>query len=103
MGFITFFPKNSSSFYGSTGKVVFANIGLDEIYKDNGLGAITKKNADNGRFKAPNLNNIALTAPYMHDGRFATLKDVVNHYDVTFGLALSEQQKVDLVEYLKLL
>jgi hypothetical protein len=38
---------------------------------------------------------------FYHDGRFATLLDVVNHYDATFGLALTEQEKADLVEYLK--
>jgi cytochrome c peroxidase len=48
------------------------NIGLDLVYKDNGLG--------NGNFRIPSLRNIALTAPYMHDGRFKTLEDVINHY-----------------------
>ena len=38
---------------------------------------------------------------FYHDGRFATLRDVVNHYDTTFGLHLSEQEKQDLIEYLK--
>jgi hypothetical protein len=42
-----------------------------------------------------------LQGGFYHDGRFATLRDVVNHYDVQFGLHLSEQQKTDLVEYLK--
>jgi cytochrome c peroxidase len=49
-----------------------ANIGLDLVYKDNGRG--------NGRFKIPSLRNIALTAPYMHDGRFKTLEEVIDHY-----------------------
>ena len=48
------------------------NIGLDIVYKDNGLG--------NGKFKIPSLRNIELTGPYMHDGRFKTLEEVVNHY-----------------------
>jgi len=48
------------------------NIGLDIVYKDNGLG--------NGNFKIPSLRNIALTDPYMHDGRFKTLEEVVEHY-----------------------
>ena len=38
---------------------------------------------------------------FYHDGRFATLRDVVDHYDTQFGLHLSEQEKTDLVEYLK--
>lgn len=56
----------------------FANIGLDESYTDNGLGERTRD--ANGRFKVPSLRNVALTAPYMHDGRFETLEEVVEHY-----------------------
>jgi len=56
------------------------NIGLDEVYSDEGLGAITKREGDKGRFKVPTLNNISVTAPYMHDGRFANLGDVIDHY-----------------------
>jgi cytochrome c peroxidase len=58
----------------------FANIGLEQSYEDNGLGAITKRSADNGKFKIPSLRNVTLTAPYMHDGRFNTLDDVMEHY-----------------------
>jgi len=58
----------------------FVNIGLNVNYADNGLGEITHLEGDNGRFKIPNLRNVALTAPYMHDGRFATLDQVLNHY-----------------------
>jgi cytochrome c peroxidase len=36
---------------------------------------------DNGRFRVPSLRNITLTAPYMHDGRFATLEEVIEHYN----------------------
>lgn len=56
------------------------NNGLDLNYTDNGKGEITGLPSDNGLFKVPSLRNIALTAPYMHDGRFETLMDVVNHY-----------------------
>jgi cytochrome c peroxidase len=48
------------------------NIGLDLLVKDAGR--------ENGTFKIPSLRNIALTAPYMHDGRFKSLDDVLNHY-----------------------
>ncbi len=58
-----------------------ANNGLDVQYADQGRGAITNKISDNGVFKVPMLRNVALTAPYMHDGRFATLEDVVEHYN----------------------
>lgn len=50
-----------------------ANNGLDLVYADQGLGE--------GRFRIPSLRNIALTAPYMHDGRFRTLGEVIDHYD----------------------
>ena len=42
---------------------------------------MTGRPTDNGKFRVPSLRNIALTAPYMHDGRFATLADVVDHYN----------------------
>ncbi|MGB0176875.1 MAG: cytochrome-c peroxidase, partial [Owenweeksia sp.] len=56
------------------------NIGLDAVYNDKGFGAVSGNTADNGKFKIPNLRNIALTAPYMHDGRFKTLEEVLDHY-----------------------
>jgi cytochrome c peroxidase len=58
----------------------FMDIGLDRTYKDLGVGAVSGSSADNGKFKVPNLRNVTLTAPYMHDGRFATLEDVLEHY-----------------------
>lgn len=67
-----------------TGNQYFNN-GLDEAatlddFKDKGRGGISKKPSDNGKFRAPTLRNIALTAPYMHDGRFQTLEEVIDHY-----------------------
>ncbi len=59
----------------------FSNNGLDAAPADLGLGAATGRPTDNGKFRVPSLRNIALTAPYMHDGRFATLADVVDHYN----------------------
>ena len=56
------------------------NNGLSLNYSDKGKGEITGNPADNALFKVPSLRNIAKTAPYMHDGRFETLMDVVNHY-----------------------
>ena len=66
--------------------LLYFNNGLEEAMdlsklKDIGRGAISKKYYDNGKFKAPTLRNIALTAPYMHDGRFKTLEEVIEHYD----------------------
>ncbi|HET6226332.1 MAG TPA: cytochrome c peroxidase [Bacteroidia bacterium] len=68
---------------GTTAK--FSNNGLDSIvnateYSDAGLGKTTNKLSDNGKFKIPSLRNIALTAPYMHDGRFKTLEEVLDFY-----------------------
>lgn len=61
----------------------FHNIGLDSVYagSDQGRYRVTADPADLGAFKAPTLRNIALTAPYMHDGRFQTLEEVVEHYN----------------------
>ncbi|MGB1204114.1 MAG: cytochrome c peroxidase [Chitinophagales bacterium] len=56
------------------------NTGLDIQYADDGLGEATGLNTDNGKFKTVNLKNIALTGPYMHDGRFETLEEVVDFY-----------------------
>jgi len=58
----------------------FANIGLDEVYDDEGLRAVTQSVGDIGRFKIPSLRNVTLTGPYMHDGRFNTLEEVLDHY-----------------------
>ncbi len=55
-----------------------ANIGLSST--DNGIEEVSKRAADKGMFKIPDLHNVALTAPYMHDGRFNTLDDVLEHY-----------------------
>jgi cytochrome c peroxidase len=49
-------------------------------FRDKGIGNTTGKPFDNGNFRVPTLRNIALTAPYMHDGRFKTLDEVINHY-----------------------
>jgi len=59
---------------------LFHNNGLDSIPKDAGIETLTHLPGDRGRFKVPTLRNIALTSPYMHDGRFKTLSEVVDHY-----------------------
>lgn len=58
----------------------FSNNGLDATFSDLGRGGVTGNQNDYGKFKVPTLRNIALTAPYMHDGRFATLDEVIEHY-----------------------
>ena len=57
-----------------------ANNALDINYSDNGIGEKTGLAKDMGTFKMPSLRNVALTAPYMHDGRFQTLEQVLDHY-----------------------
>jgi cytochrome c peroxidase len=58
----------------------FSNNGLDAAFTDLGRGEITGNSNDNGKFKVPTLRNIALTPPYMHDGRFKNLDEVIEHY-----------------------
>lgn len=58
----------------------FANNGLDVIYSDKGRGELFNAEEYWGQFKVPPLRNIEVTAPYMHDGRFETLEDVVDFY-----------------------
>ena len=98
---------------------LFHNNGLDlEPFLDIGRAKVTSNALDNGKFKTPTLRNIEMTAPYMHDGRFATLEEVVEHYDsggkysttvdplmkkLGIGLQLTNQEKIDLVAYLKTL
>ena len=78
------FVQHCSSCHGANMSISpekVANNGLDEVYQDEGVGGVTNQNTDIGKFKVPFLRNIALTAPYMHDGRFASLEEVVEHYN----------------------
>lgn len=68
---------DTSSFVGDRAR----NNGLDVLSEDLGVAGVSGNNNDRGEFKVGSLRNIALTAPYMHDGRFATLEEVVEHYD----------------------
>jgi cytochrome c peroxidase len=58
-----------------------ANNGIDDVVTDPGIIPAMRRDLTLGMFKAPSLRNIARTAPYMHDGRFATLREVIDHYD----------------------
>lgn len=74
----------------------FSNNGLDAAFADIGYGKVSGNANDNGKFKVPTLRNIALSAPYMHDGRFQTLDEVIEHYST--GVVLSPS--IDpLIEY----
>lgn len=58
----------------------FGNNGLDSEFKDLGLYQTTHRAGDEGKFAVPSLRNVAVTSPYMHDGRFQTLDEVIEHY-----------------------
>ncbi len=102
----------------------FSNNGLQKAnapsdYPDKGKMEITGKPEHLGQFKIPSLRNVAITAPYMHDGRFATLEEVLDFYsegvnlstniDSKMGLAhkggvqLTESEKSSIVAFLKTL
>lgn len=99
----------------------FRNNGLDRAFpRDSGRAHITARAADRGRFKVPSLRNVARTAPYMHDGRFQTLAEVLAHYahgvqpsptldpllrqpDGRLGIPLSGAQQSDLLAFLNTL
>jgi cytochrome c peroxidase len=94
----------------------FHNNGLDSEITDLGLGRVTGDPSDDGKFKSPSLRNLIFTAPYMHDGRFSTLEDVINHYSEGLqnsttidplmkkvaqgGVQLSFQEKANLKAFL---
>ncbi|WP_366125135.1 cytochrome c peroxidase [uncultured Winogradskyella sp.] len=94
----------------------FHNNGLDSNFSDLGLGAVTGDPNDNGKFRSPSLRNLAYTAPYMHDGRFTTLDEVIDHYSEGLqnsptidplmkqlaqgGVQLTLQEKADLKAFL---
>jgi len=80
---------------------------LDTVLMDYGRMAITQNPADSLKFKVPSLRNIEFSYPYMHDGRFPKLRDVINHYTQTKALnrqiALTPNEKVDLIAFLRTL
>jgi cytochrome c peroxidase len=77
---------------------------IDTFLRDYGRMNITKNPVDSLRFKVPALRNIEFSYPYMHDGRFRKLRDVVNYYAQTTALErrieLSSNEKTDLVAFL---
>jgi len=92
----------------------FANNGLYESYADPGRFRLTQLPGDLAVFKVPSLRNVAVTAPYMHDGSLATLEDVVAHYNrggrshpnkspLIRPLDLTAEEEAQLVAFLKAL
>lgn len=89
----------------------FHSTGLEQSYQDSGRFLITGHNGQVGSFKTPSLRNVALTAPYEHDGRFTTLEQVMDHYNMggfhnrdqdslIKPLNLSTQQIEDIIAFL---
>ncbi|MEY2792591.1 MAG: hypothetical protein RJA76_583 [Bacteroidota bacterium] len=90
-------------------------LSVDSKLNDQGRFRITKRETDLYKFKVPNLRNVEASAPYMHDGRFATLEEVLNHYangiqnsetvdpQLKNGIALTEDQKRKIIIFLKTL
>ncbi len=117
-GMAIFFGEkgNCSSCHGGFNFTSYklTNNGLYENYEDVGRMRATKDSADFAIFKTPSLRNIEITSPYMHDGSFVSLEEVVNHYNIggknhvnkdslIKPLHLSNSEKKDLVLFLKTL
>jgi cytochrome c peroxidase len=95
----------------------YQNNGLDNVFDSTNIGraGVTGRSSDTGKFKVPSLRNVEVSGPYMHDGRFATLEEVIEHYNSGIkrsptlslsiknpdGLFLTEQEKSDLLAFLK--
>jgi len=125
-GFVLYNTEKGDCFHchslGLFNDNAYHNNGNDSVFigVNQGHYEVTGNTSDMGKFKTPSLRNVELTAPYMHDGRFATLEEVVEHYNSgvkhsstldpifskpnhLFGLQLSDQEKTDLVVFLKTL
>ena len=79
----------------------FESNGITILSNDLGRFEITGSESDKGKFRIPSLRNITHTLPYMHDGRFRSLKEVLRHYGQQ--LALNDSQQKDLIAFLKTL
>jgi len=104
----------------NNGGIDYRNIGLfnGRELNDSGRAALTRKTKDLGRFKIPNLRNVAITAPYMHNGIFRTLREVIEYYNdpdkivphpinrdslLSTPLHLTETEKQELEDFLRTL
>jgi cytochrome c peroxidase len=90
----------------------YFNIGLEEKYADPGRGRLTDKPEDHGKFRVPSLRNVAVTAPYMHDGSLKSLSEVIDHFasggkahsnksPLISGFKIDEQGKKELIAFLE--
>lgn len=119
-GYDLFFSEKADCFHCHSTALIsdlsFHNNGLDAVHTDIGLEEVTGKPSDRGLFKTPSLRNVGVTAPYMHDGRFSTLDEVIDFYSsglqtsetidplmkqaANGGVHLNAQEKADLKAYL---
>ncbi len=93
----------------------YKNNGLDTAFIDKGRGKITQNPNDDGKFRVPSLRNVMLTYPYMHDGRFHSIEDVLEHYnsgikqsytlnaELSNGIPLTENEKAKIITFLNTL
>lgn len=121
-GYLLFFSETGECFHCHSGALTtstkFENNGLADKIDNTGYGAVVNKSDSDGMFKVPSLRNAVFTAPYMHDGRFKTLEQVIEHYNSGIkdshtlfpklkikhdegGLNLTENQKQQLLAFLK--
>jgi len=122
-GFEIFFTEKGDCFHCHSTILFtnneFHNNGLDAVFADPGLFEVTNDPNDLGRFRTPTLRNAEFTAPYMHDGRFQTLEEVIDFYSEGLqysetidplmknvdqgGIQLTEEEKFYLLTFLKTL
>ncbi len=97
----------------------FRNNGINDVFSDIGRAGISEFDGDVGKFRVPSLRNVALTSPYMHNAKFNTLEEVLDHYEngvidspsldeelkngSQLGIPLSEQEKEKVIAFLKTL
>lgn len=104
-------PLMTTNQYENNGLVAAETL---QDFPDIGYGAVTGDPFDNGTFRIPTLRNISFTAPYMHDGRFETLEEVIDHYNsggkdspnknsLIYPLGMNEEQKRQLLAFIKTL
>jgi cytochrome c peroxidase len=95
-------PPGSIHFFSNP--VTVNGVAFDEFQTtDPGMGLITGKCTDLGKFKVPRLNGVAARAPYFHNGNAATLNQLVEFYNTRFSIGLSAQDKQDLINFLNAL
>ena len=108
------FKQNCASCHSGvlTTDFSYKNNGLDMHSEDLGRARITQEEADRGKFKVPSLRNVELSFPYMHDGRFITLEEVIDHYssgiqptpnlaeELKKPILITESDKQDLLNFL---